>query len=251
MSYLRTCRDGVSRVETGSVVQDGTLADGSPAAARQPDPLLKSAENGRGDLKLRLGGWFGGFLFRRRLGLGRPRTPDPRRRTHLWPLSFGRWDDPKATSPPDAVCREVPRIRCEYQVRSEVFCQHDEGRIGEVHRQIGIVFHQVAAAAKRGGAGGNKGRAPIEKKVEACSSASSNAAQQMSRLGQHRLAADDAPFPALEEAGALLMKALAAIEEGNETAGVEEQLTGHAPGSRERMRGVARPDPEPQIRLSR
>ena len=54
-------------------------------------------------------------------------------------------NDSEVFAASDPVDLEIT-IDCEYQVRIQFFGKDDECGIGEVHRKIGILFHQAAAS---------------------------------------------------------------------------------------------------------
>src|SRR5207247_8357624 len=62
---------------------------------------------------------------------------------------------------------------------------------------------------------------------------------QMGGFGQDRFRAHDTRVPPVEEADALFVAHLAPIEDGDECAGVEEGLTGHASGIQGRTPGAS------------
>ena len=50
---------------------------------------------------------------------------------------------------PDAVGGEIIAVDCEDFLQGEAFCRYDQRGIGEIHRRVGVLHHQVKRANER------------------------------------------------------------------------------------------------------
>src|SRR5262245_21975916 len=141
----------------------------------------------------------------------------------------------------DSVDPEVAPVRRQDELSLELLGEDDERRVREIHRQVSIGVHQVATSPKGRGRRGNEHRATFEEEAATRLRAALDAAEQVRCLRQHGFGADDRTFPSFEEAGERLVPGLASIEQRDQTAGVEEQLTGHVSTTRRRRRDGAPP----------
>lgn len=126
-----------------------------------------------------------------------------------------------------AVDAEVASVSREDQIRVELFGENHERRVGVIHRELGILAHQLAGSPQYGGGGGNQNRSAGDKEVDARLASSLHSSEKVGGLRQHGLGAYDVPIPALERSDEGFVMRLAPVEKCDECARIEKQLICH------------------------
>lgn len=122
----------------------------------------------------------------------------------------------------ETVDLEIPAIRGEDEVRSQLLGQHDERGVGVVHREILVLLNESVATSDRGQTGRDQRGASSEKKLQTRLTTTRNTSQQVCGLRQDRFGADHRPVPAGKKLCKPPVMDLPAIEEGNQRPCVEQ-----------------------------
>lgn len=148
------------------------------------------------------------------------------------PIGSLRGKDPETAAAPDPVDAEVPPVGGEDQVGVQLFGEDDQGGVGVVHGQVGVLPHELAAASEGRAGRRHQECAAGQEEVHARLSPSREPSEQVGRFRQDGFSAGDRPVPIAEEPRAGLVTGLASIEERYQRPRVEEQLTGHGGATR-------------------
>ena len=130
-------------------------------------------------------------------------------------------------SPLASVGREATAIQCEHLVRFQFFSQHNQSRIGKIHRDIAIPFHQRRDPLEARMRRRNQLKSASKDKLQSHFLGTPAGPDQVKRFGKNRLCRNDRSRPNLEHRYALLVERLASIHESYERAGIEQKLSGH------------------------
>ena len=123
---------------------------------------------------------------------------------------------------------KVPSVSREDNVRLQVFSENNQRGVCEVHRAIRILHHELARAAEGRGACRHKHRATRQHEVQTGNAAAGHPRQKVRCLRQDCLSGDRFTLPGLKKPDKFPVTTLAAVEQRDQGARVQEQFTWHA-----------------------
>lgn len=120
---------------------------------------------------------------------------------------------------------EIPTVSREDCVRFQVFSENHQRGVCEVHGAIRILHHELARAAEGRGTCRHKQHATRQHKIQAGNAAAGDSRQKVRRLRENRLGGDCLALPVLKEPHKFPVTALAAVQQRDQSASIQEQLT--------------------------
>jgi len=120
---------------------------------------------------------------------------------------------------------KTPTVKRQNVPDAERLPHGDQRGIRIIHWDIGIFRHQVNTTIENRGVHRNQFGSTRKDEIERRLLSGERRAEQMYRLGQHRLGRNQPPPEIPEKRGAPLMIPLAPVEQGNKRAGVQQQIS--------------------------
>jgi hypothetical protein len=140
--------------------------------------------------------------------------------------------DSKRSAVLEAVDGEVRAVRREHERGVELLGQCYKCRIRVIHRKIRVLVEELPNSLEGCAGCGNQDCPTGQKKIHACGPSARHPRQQERRLCQDGLGGHDRSGPVAKGLATREVMSLTAIEKRDESAGIEQQFSGHAEATR-------------------
>src|SRR5437016_702375 len=147
----------------------------------------------------------------------------------------------KGSIPIHSVRGKAAAIQRENPVCFQLFSQHNQRGVGEIHRDIAISLHQNRNTLQAFRRGGNQVKRASEDKLETSFLRAPLGSDQIKCFGQYGFRGDDGPGPLLQRRDAITVQLLVPVHERYEGAGIQQKLSGHGANGGSGTRGGADP----------
>jgi hypothetical protein len=139
----------------------------------------------------------------------------------------GLGDYLEGSLPMHSVRGKSAAVQCKDALGFQVFRQNDQSGVGEIHRDIAILFHQDRDSLKTLPRRGDQLKGSSENKLKAGFLVAPARPDQVKSLRQYRFRGNDGTGPFFQHSDAIIVQLLVPVHERYKGSGIQQQLSGH------------------------
>jgi len=137
-------------------------------------------------------------------------------------LSGDNLESPSVSGP---IYLEIVSVRSKNDVCPDILRKHNKGGVSKVHRQVLVFPQKLPGATQCGWSRGDQYGRSLKEELETDSPAIRYSSEKVGSFRKNRFRAQHRPVPALKKTGKGVMMRLAAVEQGDECPGVQQEFT--------------------------